>query len=185
MPGVERTTAFLTVGSTCFDALVEVAATLPFRRTLLQAGFSHIVVQAGRIGSLPPPSPPTADAASADFYHYKPSLDDDMASAGLIISHAGAGSIMSALRLGKPLVVVVNGSLMDNHQSELAMEMQARGHLAVAEECSCDALAAAVGLVVGGGSKASSGGGSRKTVPLPPADPAVFRQCVDRQIAIL
>lgn len=36
------------------------------------------------------------------------------------------------LRRSKPLIVVVNLSLMDNHQSELAETLRAQGHLLVA-----------------------------------------------------
>lgn len=42
---------------------------------------------------------------------------------------AGSGSIFETLRHGKPLIVVVNEDLMDNHQSELAEELAARKHL--------------------------------------------------------
>ena len=42
---------------------------------------------------------------------------------------AGSGSIFETLKLGKPLIVVVNEDLMDNHQSELAEELAERKHL--------------------------------------------------------
>ncbi|KAM3163382.1 UDP-N-acetylglucosamine transferase subunit ALG13 [Lachancea thermotolerans] len=49
--------------------------------------------------------------------------------ADLVISHAGTGSIVDALRLGKRLLVVANTSLMDNHQLQIARKFESRGHL--------------------------------------------------------
>jgi beta-1,4-N-acetylglucosaminyltransferase len=46
-----------------------------------------------------------------------------MKAAYMIISHAGSGSILEALSLDKKLLIVINSSLMDNHQSELANEL--------------------------------------------------------------
>lgn len=37
------------------------------------------------------------EGMSCDSYRYKPTLQDDMKRADLVISHAGAGSIMEAL----------------------------------------------------------------------------------------
>jgi UDP-N-acetylglucosamine transferase subunit ALG13 len=106
---------------------------------------------------------------------YKPCLNDDIASADLVISHAGAGSILSVLRMNERrsssgesrrndirnngmkndhrtspdagagihhqqnnklavslhrtpvLIAVVNESLMDNHQKELAETLSSSG----------------------------------------------------------
>jgi UDP-N-acetylglucosamine transferase subunit ALG13 len=41
----------------------------------------------------------------------------------------GSGSILAGLRLGVPLLVVPNQSLKDNHQEELANELQRQGYV--------------------------------------------------------
>lgn len=42
---------------------------------------------------------------------------------GAVISHAGSGSILDALRISVPLIVVPNSTLLHNHQVELAEEL--------------------------------------------------------------
>lgn len=70
----------------------------------------------------------------------------------------GAGSIFEALRAGRRLLVVVNASLMDNHQVELAEAMQRAGRCRwTMPEDLVDALRRL----------------PRVMEPLPPADPAV------------
>ena len=41
----------------------------------------------------------------------------------------GSGTIIDVLRMGKPLIVVPNPSLLDNHQTELADALQNLGYL--------------------------------------------------------
>ena len=49
--------------------------------------------------------------------------------ADLIISHAGAGSCLEALENRRRLLVVINESLMDNHQIELACALKECNYL--------------------------------------------------------
>ncbi|EKX37417.1 hypothetical protein GUITHDRAFT_43756, partial [Guillardia theta CCMP2712] len=106
---------FVTVGTTKFDELVEARATPVARGRLRVAVYE---AREEEHSSLP---------SSLFCLQYKPSLQEDMAAADLIVSHAGAGSVMESLRMGKKLVVVANQALMDNHQMELADAMAARG----------------------------------------------------------
>ena len=119
-------TVFATVGTTQFDALIRTLCSPDVLAALAAAGYTALRLQVGH-GAAPPEvvDPPLA----FEWYRFKPSLADDMRTAALIISHAGAGSILEGLRQRATMVVVVNDSLMHNHQEELAHEMHSRRHL--------------------------------------------------------
>lgn len=52
-----------------------------------------------------------------------------MKKADLIISHSGSGSLFEALALKKKVIAVINETLMDNHQLEIAQELHNRKHI--------------------------------------------------------
>ncbi|NXU49165.1 ALG13 transferase, partial [Turnix velox] len=70
-------------------------------------------------------------------FRFKDSLAEELQRADLVISHAGAGSCLETLEKGKPLVVVINEKLMDNHQLELAKRLHRDGHVLY---CTCSNL---------------------------------------------
>lgn len=57
------------------------------------------------------------------MFGYRDSIEENIDQADLVISHAGAGTTLQVLRKKKPLIVVVNDKLMNNHQQELADEL--------------------------------------------------------------
>ncbi|XP_070818583.1 UDP-N-acetylglucosamine transferase subunit ALG13 isoform X1 [Chaetodon trifascialis] len=128
-------TVFLTVGTTSFDELIESITSAEATQALKARGYERLVLQVGR-GSLLP----AADSCphiSLEAYRFKSSLAEDMKQADLVISHAGAGSCLEALGAGKPLLVVVNDKLMDNHQLELAKQLHMDSHSLY---CTCSTL---------------------------------------------
>jgi beta-1,4-N-acetylglucosaminyltransferase len=138
-------TIFVTVGTTRFDLLVKSATSPVALDWMVQQGFTTLTIQYGR-GVEPkidrskygdgksPPASSLLSPLTIQVYDFLPSLQEDMIKADLILSHAGAGTVMEALRMKKKLVVVINTLLMDNHQTELAGAMATRGHLIMVDE---------------------------------------------------
>lgn len=125
----EKRVVFVTVGTTCFDALVRAVDTPEVKNELFKKGYTNILIQMGRGSYIPTKSTVENGSAVLEYFTFSSSIADCLKEASLVISHAGSGSIFETLRLGKPLIVVVNEDLMDNHQSELAVELAERKHL--------------------------------------------------------
>lgn len=123
---------FVTVGTTRFDELVDsVVADATFDE-LRKLGCKSLIIQLGHGKEIPASVLTLARekyGIKCECYRLKPTILDDIRSADLVISHAGAGSCIEVLMAKKPLVVVVNGSLMDNHQTELAEQLHRDGYL--------------------------------------------------------
>ncbi|KAF8162894.1 glycosyltransferase family 1 protein [Crassisporium funariophilum] len=128
--------AFVTVGSTKFDSLIQAVFAEEVLLSLSRQGYTNLVVQCGNS---------TFDLASTikdggshhlrnagvdiEFWKFKPSLQEEYEKADLVISHAGSGTILDVLRMGKPMIVVPNPTLLDNHQEELSSALKELGHL--------------------------------------------------------
>lgn len=126
---------FITVGTTEFDELIKVVDSLKFLDAVVSTGFNRLVIQQGRGNYNPVQLSGRHDfnSLAIEIYRFKPTLDDDMMSADLIISHCGAGSILEAVKHKKDLIVVVNTTLQGNHQTELADAMCEAGYCASTE----------------------------------------------------
>lgn len=129
----DKRTVFVTVGSTKFELLIDTVLSERILSVLERNGIERIVMQ---VGNGKHEDPDLAELKKRDetkkfyrgkievvAYMYKSSLREDLLGADLVISHAGSGSIIESLEAEKRLIVVVNESLMDNHQFELAEKM--------------------------------------------------------------
>ncbi|CAG8562855.1 14905_t:CDS:2 [Funneliformis mosseae] len=107
---------FVTVGSTGFDQIVQLITSTSCLQLLNSQGFTKLIVQYGKSQNAFNDSIQTRKNRTNEIdiigYDFKPSLSEDMKNADLIICHA-----------------VVNENLMDNHQMELAIELQNKGYL--------------------------------------------------------
>ncbi len=85
-------TAFVTIGTTRFDELISAVQTSECLSELSHQGFDRLVLQFGNGDE--PTLPEDRHGIEILSFRFKPTLKEDMAAARLIISHAGAGSIM-------------------------------------------------------------------------------------------
>ncbi|KAG6328307.1 hypothetical protein ID866_10781, partial [Astraeus odoratus] len=128
--------AFVTVGSTRFDALVQAVVSGDVLHALRKKGYKRLVLQRGN-SDLEDEGDATAldimtlyrDGIEVETWKFKPSIQTDIERADLVISHAGSGTILDVLRQGKPMIVVPNPTLLHNHQEELASKLDSLGHL--------------------------------------------------------
>ncbi|KIP09600.1 glycosyltransferase family 1 protein [Phlebiopsis gigantea 11061_1 CR5-6] len=129
--------AFVTVGSTRFDALVQRVLSDALVDVLRKKGYSTIIVQCGNSDFDTGPYIQQGDlwthalggGGVVEVWKFKPSLQEEYEQADLVISHAGSGTILDVLRLRKPLIVVPNSTLLDDHQQELATALAGLGHI--------------------------------------------------------
>lgn len=120
LPSIElKSYVFVTVGSTSFDPLIQKITDLSFLQVLKDLGFSGIHVQYGR-GNIPSTQ---LQGFQTVYFAYKESIKEEIFNASFVISHAGAGTIRETLGQRKPLLVVPNTMLMNNHQLQLAKKL--------------------------------------------------------------
>ncbi|KAJ7382227.1 Glycosyltransferase 28 C-terminal domain [Desmophyllum pertusum] len=135
----DEKSVFVTVGTTSFDRLIETVSSKAFVELFEKLGYHSIVLQIGR--GVYEPEIVNRKQFSMKYYRYKDSIAADIQRASLVISHAGAGSVLETLQAGRPLIVVINELLMDNHQLELASQLAEDGHLYYA---TCSTLEATI-----------------------------------------
>ncbi|KAI4618236.1 uncharacterized protein J4E87_007904 [Alternaria ethzedia] len=136
---------FVTTGATApFTELIESVLSPTCLDSLRQGGFTHLLVQYGsaedvykqfsKLASAYMQETPSKGDLIIDGIDFNPDglktqFQLVQRSKGLVVSHAGSGSILEALRYQIPLIVVPNTGLLDNHQEELAVAMERNNYL--------------------------------------------------------
>lgn len=135
---------FVTVGTTLFNELIDALITDEILALLQRVQCSSLKIQYGVGKSI---DSDTIERIRRQFsiniecYDLKANILSDINASDLVISHAGAGSCIEVLTAKKPLIVVVNERLMNNHQTELAQQLFIDGYLLY---CSTQTLATAL-----------------------------------------
>ncbi|KAG8961257.1 N-acetylglucosaminyldiphosphodolichol N-acetylglucosaminyltransferase catalytic subunit alg13 [Tulasnella sp. 419] len=168
----------ITVGSTKFDNLIELVLGEQMIEVFSKHGFTNVVVQCGNSSLFPewvdPAALPIESIKSGVHIHvwrFKPSLEEEISNADLVISHAGSGTILDALRKKKLLIVVPNDTLLDNHQLELAVALGEQRYLVAASVSTLPETIATIDSV------------SLETFP--DHDRAAFRAILDEEMGFL
>ncbi|KAK8167810.1 glycosyl transferase [Phyllosticta citrichinensis] len=138
---------FVTIGATAaFDILIKACLEPDFLAALSAAGYTNLLLQYGKHGkplfnelvaNKEKLGSPGIEIEGFGFSQYgliehmklAKGSPLDGSNEGLVISHAGSGSILDALRLNVPLIVVPNPTLLDNHQLELAEILEQQGYV--------------------------------------------------------
>eukprot|EP01060_Flectonema_neradi_P007349 TRINITY_DN15108_c0_g1_i1.p1 TRINITY_DN15108_c0_g1~~TRINITY_DN15108_c0_g1_i1.p1 ORF type:complete len:374 (+),score=58.45 TRINITY_DN15108_c0_g1_i1:94-1215(+) len=117
-------TAIVTVGSTQFDELIKACDDRCFLKTLKDMGIKKIIIQHGSgkyvVSNI---------AGCCEVMKFSPELPSIVRTASLVISHAGAGTILDCLLNDVRMIVVPNENLMANHQVQLATALAEHGLL--------------------------------------------------------
>lgn len=118
----------VTVGTTEFRDLITGLRNQKFLNLLINSQIDKLVVQ---YGSGEPPEIDSSCGVEIETFTYKHGDEWKKLTrtADLIVSHAGAGSCLEALEYGRRLLVIINETLMDNHQEELAKALKEKHYL--------------------------------------------------------
>jgi beta-1,4-N-acetylglucosaminyltransferase len=126
----------ITVGTTEFDELIDYLDMHcdSFITSLQAIGCKSLRVQIGRGNTYPSRLQSCCEKYKlrVDIFRFKPTIDEEMRAADLIITHCGAGSIIESLSLEKLFIVVINRTLQGNHQMELANALTAEEYCTAA-----------------------------------------------------
>lgn len=169
----EERIAFVTVGSTRFDALVAGATCWETLDAFHAHGVRKLVVQYGA-GSAPEAAALGRCAQRSiqvEMFRWEPDIGARLQSAWIVLSHGGAGTLIEASSMQCRVVAVVNKQLMDDHQKELVNAFDEAQCIvkAVSEHNIADAVRKAAG---------------RTPMPLPPRQDDVMGSVVDQELGL-
>lgn len=135
--------ALVTVGATApFNALIRACLAHGFLQALKEHNFTELRFQWGKDGDRILKEVDLANVKSTygidiTGFDFKQNLiwemaalrNTDVTHEGLLISHAGGGTIVEVMQAAVPSIVVPNPDLLHNHQVELAEQMEEMKYL--------------------------------------------------------
>eukprot|EP01053_Blabericola_migrator_P009373 Blabericola_migrator_1__9372@NODE_5053_length_890_cov_219_262454_g3193_i0_p1_GENE_NODE_5053_length_890_cov_219_262454_g3193_i0NODE_5053_length_890_cov_219_262454_g3193_i0_p1_ORF_typecomplete_len190_score24_74Glyco_tran_28_C/PF04101_16/5_4e27UDPGT/PF00201_18/0_00052Glyco_trans_1_3/PF13528_6/0_027_NODE_5053_length_890_cov_219_262454_g3193_i0144713 len=123
----------VTVGTTQFNALTNLCQGDEFINVAKECGITRILIQVGHGEVLKTALLSKVDDAESlwsqnGVFRFSPILPQLIETSDYVISHCGAGTTLEALTHQKPLCIVSNPELMNDHQTELGEALGAAGY---------------------------------------------------------
>jgi len=108
---------FLTVGTTPFESLVEALDSGVYaKESLMQIADGYYKPK------------------NSEWFRFKPSIDQQIKDADIVVCHAGAGSVFRLIQSGLLPIVVPNMERRDQHQIEIANWLDVKKYAVVAKK---------------------------------------------------
>ncbi|KAE9961434.1 hypothetical protein BLS_002109 [Venturia inaequalis] len=143
MPPPKPKVIFVTIGATAsFPSLIRAVLSPSFLHAASSHGYTELIIQFGRGGEalfrescvqaqkegpygLTVEGFDLTDDMMGEMRVVKASgRESREREEGVVLCHAGTGSVLDALRLAVPVIVVPNSALLDNHQEQFAEVME-------------------------------------------------------------
>lgn len=106
---------FVTTGTTlCFDDLIETVDELVAKGQIS----GPVVCQIGNSKYIP---------RNCEYFRFKPSIDNWIQKASLVICHGGTGTVLFLIEKNKPFIAVANPRGADDHQSQFLSQLGKMG----------------------------------------------------------
>ena len=119
----------VTVGTTQFEELKNLALNKDFYELLINNGFSQLYIQIGnnQFENIEK----SYKTLKIILFNFKPSesFNHLIKDCNLIISHGGAGTLIQSILFGKKPIAISNDKVKDNHQVELIKELKSNGYI--------------------------------------------------------
>lgn len=111
----------ITVGTTKFEKLIQAIDEESFYNFFDNLKFDKLIIQKGHGEYIPNKFKNLKlENLKVEVHNLLNNFENVIKESEYVISHAGAGIILESLKNKKKVFVVVNDTLMDNHQTELA-----------------------------------------------------------------
>ena len=122
-------TVFITVGSTKFEKLIEMALKEEFQSLLVDNGYNKMILQIGNYEIKERHKINSNLKLEIVTFLSASQFENSLKNSDLVICHGGAATLLQSLINGKKPIAIANENVSDNHQRELIEFLQSQGYI--------------------------------------------------------